>query len=67
VASRADIAAQGWSLSPGRYVGVAPGEADSDEDFCVKLEALQEELEVLNTEAARLQVVIAQNVAEVLA
>ena len=27
-----EIGAQGWSLNPGRYVGVAPGEAVSDED-----------------------------------
>jgi len=65
VATRAEIAAQGWSLNPGRYVGVAPGEAD-DEDFREKLEALHEELEALNVEAARLQGVIAGNLAEVL-
>jgi type I restriction enzyme M protein len=67
VATRAEIAAQDWSLNPGRYVGVAPGEAQTDEDFAAKLEAMQEDLEILNTEAARLQAVIAQNVAEVLA
>jgi type I restriction enzyme M protein len=65
-ASRAEIAAQDWSLNPGRYVGVAPGAAVDDEDFRVRLEALHEELETLNAEAARLQAVIAQNVAEVL-
>ncbi|WP_139334173.1 N-6 DNA methylase [Acidiphilium rubrum] len=65
--SRAGIAAQDWSLNPGRYVGVAAGEAQTDEDFCIKLEGLQEELDVLNAEAARLQAVIAQNVAEILA
>ena len=65
VASRAEIEAQGWSLNPGRYVGVAPGEAD-DEDFREKLGALQEELETLNVEAARLQAVIAANLGEVL-
>lgn len=67
VASRAEIDAQDWSLNPGRYVGVAPGEAHDDEAFKERLEALQEELEALNVEAARLQGVIAQNVAEVLA
>ncbi|RYG89388.1 MAG: SAM-dependent DNA methyltransferase [Alphaproteobacteria bacterium] len=66
VASRAEIAAQGWSLSPGRYVGLAPGEQPDDEDFGERLEALQEELERLNAEAGRLQSVIAVNVAEVL-
>lgn len=67
VASRAEIEAQDWSLNPGRYVGVAPGEAQDEEAFRERLEALQEELEALNVEAARLQGLIAQNVAEVLA
>ena len=31
-ASRKEIEAQGWSLNPGRYVGVAPGIVD-DSDF----------------------------------
>ena len=66
VASRAEIAAQIWSLNPGRYVGVAPGEAD-DGDFREKLEVLHEEMEVLNVEASRLQALIAANVAGVLA
>ncbi len=66
VATRDEIAAQGWSLNPGRYVGVAEGEAD-DEDFREKLETLQEELERLNGEAAELQGRIALNVAELLA
>ncbi|MCE7796524.1 type I restriction-modification system subunit M [Sphingobium sufflavum] len=65
-ASRKEIEAQGWSLNPGRYVGVAEGEAD-DEDFLEKLEALQEELERLNVEAVEFQGRIALNVAELLA
>lgn len=65
-ASRAEISARNWSLSPGRFVGVVPGEQPDSEDLRVKLEALQEELEGLNTEASRLQALIAQNVAEVL-
>jgi type I restriction enzyme M protein len=63
--TRAEIQGQGWSLNPGRYVGVAAGEA-SDEDFREKLEELHEELEVLNVEAARLQALISQNLTEVL-
>ncbi|NDD93167.1 SAM-dependent DNA methyltransferase, partial [bacterium] len=43
-----EIEAQGWSLNPGRYVGVAAGEALSDEDFKEQLETLNEELETLN-------------------
>ena len=30
---RAEIAAHDWSLTPGRYVGVAPEEVDEDFDF----------------------------------
>lgn len=66
VASLAEIAAQDWSLNPGRYVGVAAGEQQDDEDFKLRLEAFQEELEALNVESGRLQAVIAQNVAELL-
>ena len=39
-----EIEAQGWSLNPGRYVGVAPGEEVSDGDFKEKLGTLNEEL-----------------------
>ena len=66
VASLAEIAAQDWSLNPGRYVGVAAGEEHDDEDFKLRLEALQEELEGLSVEAARLEAVIGRNVAELL-
>lgn len=61
-----EIEAQGWSLNPGRYVGVAPGEEMSDEDFKEKLQALNEELETLNAEARKLEKIIAKNVAEIL-
>ena len=61
-----DIEAQGWSLNPGRYVGVAPGETVSDEDFKAQLEALNEELETLNAAARELEATIASNVSEIL-
>ena len=61
-----EIEAQGWSLNPGRYVGVAPGEDVSDEDFKEQLETLNEELETLNTQARELEQTIARNVAEIL-
>jgi type I restriction enzyme M protein len=61
-----EIEAQGWSLNPGRYVGVAPGEAVSDEDFKEQLETLNEEFEKLNGEARSLEQTIAKNVAEIL-
>jgi type I restriction enzyme M protein len=61
-----EIEAQGWSLNPGRYVGVAPGEDVSDEDFKEQLETLNEELESLNAQAHDLEQTIASNVAEIL-
>lgn len=65
VATIAEIEAQGWSLNPGRYVGVAEGEQE-DFDLAEKLEALNEELEVLNTEARELELRIADNVTRIL-
>ena len=65
-ASLSEVEAQGWSLNPGRYVGVAPGEVVSDEDFKEQLETLNEELETLNAAARELETTIAKNVAEVL-
>lgn len=65
VATIADIEAQGWSLNPGRYVGVAPGQKD-DVDFAERLEELNEELEVLNAEAIELQSTIAENISALL-
>jgi type I restriction enzyme M protein len=67
VVSQADIEAHDWGLNPGRYVGVTPGQQEDDEDFNLRLEAMQEELETLNAEATRLQDLIGRNVAEVLA
>ena len=61
-----EIEKQGWSLNPGRYVGVAPGEAVSDEDFKEQLEVLNEELETLNVHARDLEKTIARNVVEIL-
>jgi type I restriction enzyme M protein len=61
-----EIESQGWSLNPGRYVGVAPGEKVSDEDFRTKLKTLKEELEGLNAKARELEQSIAANVAEIL-
>jgi type I restriction enzyme M protein len=66
VATVAEIEAQGWSLNPGRYVGVAPGEDVSDEDFKEQLETLNEELESLNAQARELEQTIAANVAGIL-
>lgn len=65
-ATLAEIEAQGWSLNPGRYVGVALGEDVSNEDFNAQFEALNEELVTLNAQARALEQTIAANVAEIL-
>ncbi|WP_013627799.1 type I restriction-modification system subunit M [Rubinisphaera brasiliensis] len=65
VATLDEIEEQGWSLNPGRYVGVADREED-DFDFAERLEELNEELTVLNSEARELEDRIAHNVAQLL-
>jgi type I restriction enzyme M protein len=67
IVARADIMTEDWSLSPARYVGAAPGDDVDDDDFRVRFEAMHEELELLNAEAARLQETIAFNATELLA
>ncbi len=49
--TRADIEAADWSLTPGRYVGVAPPEVDEDFDFEQTLRDIHVELADLNQEA----------------
>lgn len=65
VATRKEIEAQAWSLNPGRYVGVAEQEAEVF-DFKERLEALNEGLEKLNSEARELEERIGRNVAGLL-
>jgi type I restriction enzyme M protein len=43
-----------WSLTPGRYVGVAPEEEDPDFDFGEAMQAIHEELRGLDSEACDL-------------
>lgn len=64
VVSRADIEAADWSLTPGRYVGVAPPEVDEDFDFEQTLRDIHIELADLNTEAAALSARIQENFEE---
>ncbi len=51
---RKEIEAADWSLTPGRYVGVAPPEEDKDFDFEQTLRDIHTELADLNKEAAEL-------------
>ena len=60
-ATLAEIAEQGWSLNPGRYVGIAEREED-DFDFKERLRELHAELEQLNREGWELEERIAENV-----
>ncbi|PZS16194.1 MAG: hypothetical protein DLM57_11210 [Pseudonocardiales bacterium] len=55
VATRAEIAAQGWSLNPGRYTGTAAVD-DDGEDFIEKLASLYDEFTRLSEEAGVLRV-----------
>ncbi len=59
-----DIAANDYSLTPGRYVGVAAAVEDDEDDFAEKLRAIHEELAELNDRAVELAGRIAGNFEE---
>jgi type I restriction enzyme M protein len=61
IVTRADIEAADWSLTPGRYVGVAPPEVDEDFDFEQALRDIHVELADLNREACALAAKIQAN------
>ncbi len=60
LADRTEIEVNDWSLTPGRYVGVAP-EEDKDFDFEEALRAIHVELEDLNAESVGLAATIKRN------
>ncbi|QLF69462.1 N-6 DNA methylase [Peteryoungia desertarenae] len=62
----AELAANDYSLTPGRYVGIAPEVEDDEFDFEDVLREIHLELDGLNTEAAELAEVIAKNFEELL-
>ena len=62
--SRSEIEAHDWSLTPGRYVGVAPEEEDEDFDFKEALRSIHIDLKGLNEEAVELSARIARNFEE---
>ena len=64
VVTRADIEAADWSLTPGRFVGVAPAEVDADFDFEQTLRDIHLELADLNRESVELAVKIQTNFEE---
>ena len=55
-----------WSLTPGRYVGVAPQLDDEDFDFDEALQAIHDELQGLNFESSELAVLITNKLQELL-
>ena len=61
-----EIAANDWSLTPGRYVGVAAAAEEDEDDFAEKLRAIHEELAELNDKAAELAGRISSNFEELL-
>ncbi len=56
-----EIEAADWSLTPGRYVGVAPAEVDDEFDFEQTLKDIHIELADLNDEAVKLAAKIQEN------
>ncbi|PIU54871.1 MAG: DNA methyltransferase, partial [Chloroflexi bacterium CG07_land_8_20_14_0_80_51_10] len=58
---RSELEAADWSLTPGRYVGVAPLEENENFDFEQTLREIHTELADLNREAAELAVKIQFN------
>ena len=59
-----ELKANDWSLTPGRYVGVAPEEEDEDFDFEETLREIHVEIEDLNAEAVELAAAIKKNFEE---
>lgn len=58
---QAELAEHNYSLTAGRYVGVAPEMEDEDFDFDDAIKAIHEKLNTLNEEAALLAEIIAKN------
>lgn len=58
---KAELKENDWSLTPGRYVGVAPEEEDPDFDFGETVLTIHTELEGLNIQAADLAKKISEN------
>ena len=56
-----ELEANDWSLTPGRYVGVAAQEEDEDFDFEEAIREIHIELADLNVEATELAATIAKN------
>jgi type I restriction enzyme M protein len=58
---KAELKENDWSLTPGRYVGVAPEEEDPDFDFGETMRTIHAELEGLNEQSSDLAKKISKN------
>ncbi len=65
--TRARIAEHDYSLTPGRYVGVAAAVEDDEEDFVERMRATHDELVELNEKASELAATIRTNFEELFA
>lgn len=62
-----EIAANDYSLTPGRYVGVAPADEEDEDDFAERLREIHDELAELNDKAVELATRINSSLEELLA
>ena len=65
--TRAEIEAADWSLTPGRYVGVAAAAEDEDFEFVGAMADIRDELALLNQVAVNLADRVQQRLTELLA
>ncbi|PKH69840.1 DNA methyltransferase [Stenotrophomonas sp. Betaine-02u-21] len=65
--TRECIAQNDWSLTPGRYVGVAVVTDDDEEGFVERMRAIHDELAELNEKAGELAATISANFEELVA
>jgi type I restriction enzyme M protein len=61
---REEVEAADWSLTPGRFVGLAPSEVDDDFNFEQAMREIHFELAELNEESASLSLMIQSNLEE---
>lgn len=64
VVGREKIEGADWSLTPGRYVGVAPEEVDDEFDFDAKMREIRDELRDLDFESSELAIQIQRSLGQ---
>lgn len=61
-----EIEANDWSLTPGRYVGIAPAEEENEQDFAERMRGIHRELAELNEKSLQLAEQIQINISELI-